>query len=42
MARYRERALESLTIDAQDSAVLVQLEVLESERNRLKDALAKL
>jgi chromosome segregation ATPase len=42
MVRYRERALESLTIDAQDSAVLAQLEVLESERTRLKDGLAKL
>jgi chromosome segregation ATPase len=41
IGKYRERAVESLTIDTQDRTVLAQLEVLESERNRLKDSLAK-
>jgi chromosome segregation ATPase len=38
-SKYRELAHESRKTETQDSAVLAQLELLESERNRLKDGL---
>jgi chromosome segregation ATPase len=41
IAKYREKAVESLMNIGQDASVLSQLEMLESERNRLKDRLAK-
>jgi chromosome segregation ATPase len=41
IAQYRDRVVRDLKIDAHDRTALAQLEVLESERNRLKDSLAK-
>jgi peptidoglycan hydrolase CwlO-like protein len=41
IAQYRDLAVKELKIDTHDRTVLAQLEVLESERNRLKDSLSK-
>lgn len=41
VSKFRENAMKALQIETSDSSVSAQLEVLENERNRLKEKLAK-